>query len=210
MVEDEAGKDKETKKSCSNEFSDLENKKTREVHWMLIGVILGSVLGFLFAQFTDWIKDYQTKEGLKEIICLDVQKTTSALEAFLEVTDLEDLIKKSNNNPEWSPNITDYDTSVWDTCIPKISLLSKHPVKVSLLFYEFLRNANGAKYLIQNRGSKMSSEERAAWIKILYNSIDNAAKLGKELITDDQKLNMTEREDSFYKPYTTGSSTSYM
>ena len=199
VVKDEAGKDKMPKNKLWNSN-------------LFIGLtcaVVGAMAAALFIHYNDYRRDNQAREDLKKIISYDINNTTSTLDEFLKVTTRAEMIEKSNN-PEWAPYISNYDTSVFDAYIHKISLLPENSARRILLFYKNLRTINGDKYLLQNKGSNMPSKERKAWTNHIYDAIDKTAKVGKEIITVDNKLNTTEPNDFYYGRMDAASSTSHI
>jgi hypothetical protein len=187
------------------------NNKTEERNWKrdVLFLCLGVVISLIGTCVYDLKNEVKTKNNLKKIISYDIQNTKSVLNDYLEVTKLEDLIQNSKDT-KWSHQFTDYDTSVFDAYIDKISLLPEDPARTICIFYKILKNANNAKYIYQNQRSNMSPEVREAWIKIIHNALKKAADLGNGFITDKKELNMTERDESFYKPFQTPSCTGHI
>lgn len=150
----------------------------------LVGVIVGALLGILVIQIADYFRNNHARDDLKEIISWDVESTKSRLDLFLRAHSCEEIIKKSHA-PEWTPEINDYDTSIFDAYIHKIPLLPKDSARRILLFYSNLKAINEAKYILQNnKGSDMSPEDREVWAKVICEGSDKTAKVGEKIIMD--------------------------
>jgi len=151
---------------------------------VIIGVLLGTLLGVFGTWGTDYIRDCKAKSNLKQIISCDIEATKSRFDLFFKVHSCNKFIKKSHD-PEWAPNISDYDTSVFDAYIHKIPLLPKDSAKRILLFYSNLKVINEAKYILQNnKSSDMSPESREVWAKVIYEGSDNTNKIGEKILRD--------------------------
>jgi hypothetical protein len=170
-----------------------------------VSIVATSAVGYCFICLNDWRIENKTREELKEIFSYDVQVTVSDLNYFLKANPLAEMRKKIRA-PNSTLNMTEYNTSVFDAYIQKISLLPKNNAKRILQFYKNLKIINEAKYILQNKNSNNPNDDEK-WVIILHDAAEKSVKLGNDIIKNCAGIYVRDPNVSYWLDTSAASST---